>query len=160
MKDKYKRAELLDKMNLLLAVGALPFAGILLLDALTVSLGNTATIETLDWIAKGALSVIVVWASVLIYQKFRLGCSDDLESESFSASILLRAGAFSWVVTFILLVQFYDRVFGSEGISIFAALPASYTGDVVAAFMLVAFSLAYFGFNLGSSFAGARSDHQ
>lgn len=160
MDDKYNRAELLDRMNLLLVIGALSFAGILLLDALAVSLGNTATIETLDWIAKGALSVIVVWASVLIYRKLRLRRSDDSESESFSASILLRAGGFSWVATFVLLVQFYDRVFGPEGISVFAGLPSSHTGDVVAAFMLVVFSLAYLGFNLGSSFAAAGSDHQ
>lgn len=159
MNYRYNRAELLDRMNLLLAVGALPFAGILLLDALAVSLGNTATIETLNWIAKGALSVIVVWAAVLIYRKLRLGRSDDSELESFSASILLRAGGFSWILTFVLLVQFYDRVFGSEGIGVFAELPSSHTGDVVAAFMLVAFSLAYFGFNFGSSFAAAGSDH-
>ncbi len=159
MNNRYNRAELQDRMNLLLAVGALPFAGILLLDVLTVSLGNTATIETLDWIAKGALSLILVWASVLIYRKLRLGRSDDSEPESFSASILLRASGFSWVTTFILLVQFYDRVFGSEGVSVFAGMPSSHAADVIAAFMLVAFSLAFFGFNLGSSFAAAGSDH-
>jgi len=158
MDDKYNRAELLDSMNLVLAVGAIPFAGILLLDALTVSLGSTATMEILDWIAKGALSVIVIWATVICYRKLRLRRSDDTASESFSASILLRASVLSWVLTLVLLVQFHDRVFGPEGISVFAGLPSSSTGDVVAAFMLVAFSLAYFGFNLGSRFAAAGSD--
>jgi len=151
----HNRAELLDRIYTLMAVGAIPFAGLLLIDAFRAGLGQSGLIGALDWIAKIALGGVLIWLIILMWRKSRTGDADSTEIESYSGSLVLKSVGMSWLATFLLLIQFFDRVFGRNGLLGLEDLPLVHSGEVTAAFMLLVFSITYFILNL----AGRRSYH-
>ena len=157
MENQHLRAELRDRINTFLALGALPFASLLILDALKAGIGHTDLIVALDWIAKIALSLVVVWCIVLIVRKLRTGSGSDLSGDdSYTTSAILKAAATSWVVTFVLLYQFFDRLFQEGHFMGIVELPLAHSGEIIAAFMLIVFSLTYFALNLSARWSEAR----
>ena len=143
MNDQPNRAELLDRINALMAAGALPFAALLLLDALADAGVDSTLLTVLDWAAKGALTVVVVLLSVTVARKARSG-KPAPDEDSYSATTLRKALATSWVATFVILTQF-DSLFEGAGILGIVELPLVHAGGIVTAFMLVVLSLTYFG---------------
>lgn len=143
MNDQPNRAELLDRINTLMATGALPFAALLLLDALADSGVDSTLLTVLDWAAKGALAVVVVLLSVAVARKAKSG-KPAPDEDSYSATTLRKALAASWAATFVVLTQF-DSLFKGAGILGVVQLPLVYAGEIVTAFMLVVLSLTYFG---------------
>lgn len=143
MNDQPNRAELLDRINALMATGALPFAALLLLDALADAGVDSTLLTVLDWAAKGALTVVIVLLSVTVARKARSG-KPAPDEDSYSATTLRKALATSWVATFVVLTQF-DSLFEGAGILGIVELPLVHAGGIVTAFMLVVLSLTYFG---------------
>jgi len=143
LNDQPNRAELLDRINALMATGALPFAALLLLDALADAGVDSTLLTVLDWAAKGALTVVVVLLSVTVARKARSG-KPAPDEDSYSATTLRKALATSWVATFVVLTQF-DSLFEGAGILGIVELPLVHAGGIVTAFMLVVLSLTYFG---------------
>jgi Mg2+/citrate symporter len=148
LKDQSNRAELLDQINTLMATGALPFAALLLLDALADAGVGSTLLAVLDWAAKGALAAVVVLLSIAVARKARSGRTapyeDSYSEDSYSATMLRKALAASWVATFVVLTQF-DSLFEGAGILGVVEMPLVHAGGIVTAFMLVVFSLTYFG---------------
>lgn len=149
MNDQSNRAELLDRINTLMATGALPFAALLVLDALADAGVDSTLITMLDWAAKGALAVVVVLLSVAVARKARSGRPAP-DEDSYSAATLRKALAASWVATFVVLTQF-DSLFDGAGILGVAELPLVHAGGIVTAFMLVVLSLTYFALMMRAS---------
>jgi len=142
LKDRPNRAEMLDRINTLMAAGALPFAVLLMLDALAEGGVDPTLLAVLEWAAKGALALVVVLLSVAIVRKWRArGPAPD--EDSYSAATLRKALAASWVATFVVLTQF-DSLFEGEGVLGVVELPLLHAGGIVTAFMLVVLSLTYF----------------
>jgi len=148
MNENTNRAEMLDRINTLMATGALPFAALLVLDALAAGGEGSVLIYVLEWIAKGLLTLIVVLLFIAIFRKWRAAGPSHNE-ESYSAAILLKAMSAAWVATFVLLTQF-DSLFQEPGMLGTVMLPLVHAGDIVAAFMLAVFSLTYLGLMLAS----------
>lgn len=143
------RAELLDRINTLMATGALPFAALLLLDALADAGVHSTLLTVLDLAAKAALAVIVVLLSIAVARKARSG-QPAVDEDSYSSATLRKALAASWVATFVVLTQF-DSLFDGAGILGLAELPLVHAGGIVTAFMLVVLSLTYFGLMIRAS---------
>ncbi|MBD3298920.1 MAG: hypothetical protein GF341_09715 [candidate division Zixibacteria bacterium] len=156
MERQHERAELQDRVHSLLALGALPFSAILVLDAFSAGTGNAGVVNALSWVAKGLLGLVVVVLTIYIVRKWRAGGARAPETESFSTTILFKAATLSWGATFMLLVQFYDRLFRGNGILGIAGLPLEHSGEIVAAFMLLVFSISYFGMNLSLQWASGE----
>jgi hypothetical protein len=134
---------MLDRINSLMAAGALPFAALLLLDALADGGVNSTLVSVLEWTAKGALALVAVLLAVAIARKWRArGPAPD--EDSYSSAMLRRAVAVSWVATFVVLTQF-DSLFEGAGVLGMVELPLVHAGGIVNAFMLVVLSLTYFG---------------
>lgn len=143
MKDRPNRAEMLDRINTLMAAGALPFAALLMLDALAQGGVDSTLLAVLEWAAKGALALVFVLLAVTIARKWRArGPAPD--EDSYSAAVLRKALAASWVATFVVLTQF-DGLFAGAGVLGIVELPLVHAGGIVTAFMLVVLSLTYFG---------------
>lgn len=149
MTDRPNRAEMLDRINTLMAAGALPFAALLILDALAEGGVSSTQIVVLEWAAKGALALVAVLLSVAIARKWRAG-GPAPDEDSYSAAMLRKAVAASWVATFVVLTQF-DSLFEGAGFLGMVELPMVYAGGIVTAFMLVVLSLTYFLLMLVSS---------
>jgi hypothetical protein len=134
---------MLDRINTLMASGALPFAALLLLDALAEGGVNSTLVSVLEWTAKGALALVAVLLAIAIARKWRAR-GTALEEDSYSSAMLRRAVAVSWVATFGVLTQF-DSLFEGAGVLGMVELPLVHAGGIVTAFMLVVLSLTYFG---------------
>jgi hypothetical protein len=134
---------MLDRINTLMAGGALPFAALLLLDALTAGGVNHTLVSVLEWTAKGALALVAVLLAFAIARKWRAR-GPASEEDSYSSAMLRRAVAVSWVATFVVLTQF-DSLFEGAGVLGMVELPLVHAGGIVTAFMLVVLSLTYFG---------------
>lgn len=156
MEQQYKRAEIRDAINSLLAFGALPYAALLLLDAFEAGFGATDTIQTLGWIAKACLAIVVLVCVVMIVRKWRAGGTraEAAEIESYSTSLLFRSATVSWGLTLVILAIMDNRY---RSLLEVMGVPFSRTGDVTAALMLIVFSLAYFGSTFLSNRAEARA---
>jgi len=141
MTNQTSRAEMLDRINTLMAVGALPFAALLVLDALAAGGVNSALINVLEWAAKGGLALAVLLLVVAVARKWRARGPTPYE-ESYSAAMLSKALAASWVVTFVVLTQF-DSLFQGPGLLGLGELPLAHSGDIIAALMLAVFGLTY-----------------
>ena len=148
MNEQTNRAEMLDRINTLMATGALPFAILLVLDALVAGGVGSALIDILGWVAKGLLIVVMVLLAISIFRKWR-AVSPSHNEESYSAAMLLKAMGASWIATFVLLTQF-DSLFQEPGMLGMVILPLVHAGEIVAAFMLAVFSLTYLGLMLAS----------
>lgn len=153
MRDRPNRAEMLDRINTLMAAGALPFAALLLLDALDDGGVNSTLVSVLEWTAKGALALVAVLLAIAIARKWRArGPAPD--EDSYSSAMLRRAVAVSWVATFVVLTQF-DSLFEGAGVLGMVELPLVHAGGIVTAFMLAVLSLTYFGLMM---LAGGQPD--
>ena len=153
MRDRPNRAEMLDRINTLMAAGALPFAALLLLDALVDGGVNSTLVSVLEWTAKGALALVAVLLAVAIARKWRArGPAPD--EDGYSSAMLRRAVAASWVATFVVLTQF-DSLFEGAGVLGMVELPLVHAGGIVTAFMLAVLSLTYFGLMM---LAGSQPD--
>ncbi len=148
MSNLHNRAELQDRIYTLMAVAAVPFAGLLLIDAFRAGIGQSEVLDPLDWIAKLALGAVVIWLIVLVFRKFRTGAAGSSEIESYNGMLVLKSAGVSWAATFVLLIQLFDRVFGSNGLLGLEEISLTHSGEMVAAFMLLVYSITYFSLNL------------
>lgn len=158
MKNQPNRAEMMDRINTLMAAGALPFAVLLMLDALAEGGVDSTLLAVLEWAAIGTLALLVVLLAVAVVRKWRASGPSPY-GESYSAAMLRKAVAASWVATFVVLTQ-VDSLFQGPGVLGLVELPLPHAGGIVTAFMLVVFSLTYFGLMLGggqADNAGGRS---
>lgn len=146
MTGQTNRAEMLDRINTLMALGALPFAALLVLDALAAGGVNSMLVTVLEWAAKTGLVLALVLLVVAIVRKWRARGPTPYE-ESYSAAMLRRAVGASWVATFVVLTQF-DSLFQGPGLLGVGELPLEHSGGIIAALMLAVFSLTYLGLML------------
>ena len=146
MTEHTNRAEMLDRINTLMALGALPFAALLVLDALAAGGVNSILVTALEWAAKAGLALAVVFLVFAIVRKWRARGPASYE-ESYSAAILRKALGASWVAPLVVLTQF-DTLFHGPGLLGAGKLPLEHSGGIIAALMLVVFSVTYLGLML------------
>ena len=157
MAAKPNRAEFRDRINSLMAAGALPFAVLLILDALPETAGQSNIVTAVSWLAKGLLGLVVAWLAVMMVRKWRAGGGNEPAAESYSAATLLKSTGVSWVVTLVVLIQ-VDSMFQGNGILGITELPLRFAGEITAALMLAVFSITYFGFSLSARLADSREE--
>ena len=136
------RADISDRVNQLMALGALVLAVLFGVDSAqqVIPPGESGPLAVAELIVKATGLLLVAALLVLIARKWRLAqAGETAGAESFTGSVVRRACTASWVATLVLLTVLAERVL--------LVGPPQFAVDVTLAVMLGVYAVAFFVFD-------------